>query len=124
MKAGLMRMQIKPRFSVYNDGIVSIYREKDKRSNFSAKINAVSLNDLELVGKLAFTETSKRQQDIEYAQQQGFTLSLKIKTRYIKGVDNKCKAVIDGYLYDVSYVDSTRTELYLYLQGVDYVTSD
>ena len=119
-----MRMQIKPRFSVYNDGLVSIYREKDKRSNFSAKINAVSLNDLELVGKLAFAETSKRQQDLEYAEQQGFTLSLKIKTRYIKGVDNKCKAVIDGYLYDVSYVDSTRTELYLYLQGVDYVTSD
>ena len=124
MKAGLMQMQIKPRFSVYNDGMVSIYREKDKRSNFSAKINAVSLNDLELVGKLAFAETSKRQQDLEYAEQQGFTLSLKIKTRFIKGVDNKCKAVIDGYLYDVSYVDSTRTELYLYLQGVDYVTSD
>ena len=124
MKAGLMRMQIKPRFSVYNDGMVSIYREKDKRSNFSAKINAISLNDLELVGKLAYAETSKRQQDLEYAEQQGFTLSLKIKTRFIKGVDNKCKAIIDGYLYDVSYVDSTRTELYLYLQGVDYVTSD
>lgn len=117
-------MMNKPRFSLYNDGMVSIYREKDKRSNFSAKINAVSLNDLELVGKLAFAEASKRQQDVEYAQQQGFTLSLKIKTRYIKGVDNKCKAVIDGYLYDVSYVDSTRTELFLYLQGVDYVTSN
>lgn len=117
-------MQIKPRFSLYNDGMVNIYREKEKRSNFSAKINAVSLGDLELVGKLAYSETSKRQQDVEFAQQQGFTLTLKIKTRYIKGVDNKCKAVIDGYLYDVSYVDSTRTELYLYLQGVDYVTGD
>jgi len=124
MKAGLIRMMNKPRFSLYNDGMVSIYREKDKRSNFSAKINAVSLDDLELVGKLAFAEASKRQQDVEYAQQQGFTLSLKIKTRYIKGIDNKCKAVINGYLYDVSYVDSTRTELYLYLQGVDYVTSN
>ena len=113
-----------PRFPVYKDGMVSIYREKDKRSNFSAKINAVSINDLDFVGKLAYSETSKRQQDLEYAEQQGFTLSLKIKTRYIKGVDNKCKAVIDGYLYDVSYVDSTRMELFLYLQGVDYVTGD
>lgn len=117
-------MQNKPRFSLYNDGMVFIYREKDRRSNFSAKINAGSLDDLELVAKLAYAETSKREQDLEYAQQQGFTLSLKIKTRFIKGVDNKCKAVIDGYLYDVSYLDATRTEMFLYLQGVDYVTGD
>ena len=119
-----MQMVNKPRFSLYNDGMVSIYREKDKRSNFSAKINAVTLSDLELVGKLAYSETSKREQDLEFAQQQGFTLTLKIKTRYIKGIDNKCKAVIDGFLYDVGYLDATRTELYLYLQGVDYVTND
>ena len=117
-------MQNKPRFSLYNDGMVFIYREKDRRSNFSAKINAGSLDDLELVAKLAYAETSKREQDLEYAQQQGFTLSLKIKTRFLKGIDNKCKAVIDGYLYDVSYLDATRTEMFLYLQGVDYVTSD
>lgn len=113
-----------PRFQLYNHGIVSIYREKEKRSNFSAKINAVSLADLELIAKLNYSEVSKRQQDLEYAQQQGFTLTQKIKTRFIKGVDNKCKAVIDGYLYDVSYVDATRVELYLYLQGVDHVTDD
>ena len=120
----VMLMQNKPRFSLYNDGMVNIYREKDRRSNFSAKINAATLDDLELVAKLAYAETSKRQQDVEFAQQQGFTLTLKIKTRYIKGVDNKCKAVIDGFLYDVSHMDSTRTELFLYLQGVDYVTGD
>ena len=52
------------------------------------------------------------------------SLEDRIVKNHIKGVDNKCKAIIDGYLYDVSYVDSTRTELYLYLQGVDYVTSN
>lgn len=114
-------MQNRPKFAQYNDGVVSIYREKEKRSNFSAKLNAVSLDDLEFVNKLAFSETSKRQQDLEFAEQVGFTLSLKIKTRYIKGVDNKCKAVIDGFLYDVRYVDSTRTELYFYLEGVDEI---
>lgn len=120
----VMPMQNKPRFSLYNDGMVFIYREKDRRSNFSAKINAATLQDMELIAKLAFSEVSKRQQDVEFAQQQGFTLSLKVKTRYIKGVDNKCKAVIDGYLYDVSYLDATRTEMFLYLQGVDHVTGD
>ena len=41
MKTRVMPMQNKPRFSLYNDGMVSIYREKDRRSNFSAKINAM-----------------------------------------------------------------------------------
>lgn len=109
----------RPKFERYNDGMVSIYREIDKRSNFGAKMNAISLDDLQFVAKLAYSEQSKRQQDMEFAEQQGFSLELKIKTRAIKGVDNKCKAVIDGYLYDVSYVDATRTDLYLYLQGVD-----
>jgi len=117
-------MQNRPKFARYNDGVVSIYRETDRRSNFGAKLNASSLDDLQFIAKLTYAEQSKRQQDLEYAEQQGFTLTLKIKTRFIKGVDNKCKAVIDGFLYDVSYVDSTRTELFLYLEGVDYVTSD
>ena len=68
--------------------------------------------------KLDYEECSKREQDLEFAEQMGFALSLKIKTRYFKAVDNMCKAVIDGYLYDVSYVDKTRTEMWLYLEGV------
>lgn len=114
----------RPKFALYNDGVVSIYRENDMRSNFSAKMNAKSIGDMKFIAKMAFAEQSKRQQDVEFAEQQGFSLSLKIKTRYVKGIDNKCKAVIDGYLYDVSYVDATRTELYLYLEGIDHVAND
>lgn len=114
----------KPKFSRYNDGMVSIYREKDQRSNFGARISATSIRDMTFIAKLAFAEQSKRQQDIEFAEQRGFSLSMKIKTRHIRGVDNKCKAVIDGYLYDVSYVDATRSDLYLYLEGVDHVADD
>jgi hypothetical protein len=36
----------------------------------------------------------------------------------VPGVDNKCKAVIDGYLYDVRYIDKSRTEMWLYMEGV------
>lgn len=111
-------MQKRPKFSAYNDGIVYIYRDTDRRSNFGAKQNAKTLDDMNMVAKLAFAEQSKREQDIEFAEQQGFALNLKIKTRFVVGIDNKCKAVIDGFLYDVAYVDSTRTELYFYLQGV------
>lgn len=110
----------KPKFSRYNDGVVSIYREivEERKTDFSAKRNVQTLEDMEYIGKLAFEEASKREQDLEFAEQHDFTLSLKIKTRLVKSVDNKCKAVIDGYLYDISYIDKNREEMWLYLQGV------
>ena len=107
-----------PKFSKYNDGIISIYREKPRRTDFSAKQNVSIYDDMDFIVKLAYEEASKREQDMEFAEQLGFALSMKVKTRYVNGVDNKCKAVIDGYLYDVSYIDKTRTEMWLYLEGV------
>lgn len=108
------------KFSCYNDGVVFIYRAKEKRSNFGAKENVSVLDDMDFIAKLDFEECSKREQDIEFANQNDFSLSLKVKTRLLKNVDNKCKAVIDGYLYDVSYLDKDRAnnEMYLYLEGV------
>ena len=105
-------------FETFNDGAVSIYREKPRETDFSAKRNVSTLDDMDFIVKLNFKELSKREQDLEFAQQNDFTLSLKIKSRLVNGVDNKCKAVIDGYLYDVSFVDKSRTELFLYLEGV------
>ena len=105
-------------FETFNDGVVSIYREKPRETDFSAKRNVSTLDDMDFIVKLNFKELSKREQDLEFAQQNDFTLSLKIKSRLVSGVDNKCKAVIDGYLYDVSFVDKSRTELFLYLEGV------
>lgn len=117
-------MNLKPKFACYNDGMVSIYREKERRSNFSAKLNVKALDDMEFLAKLAFAEMSKRQQDIEFAESMQFSLSMKVKTRHAPGIDNKCKAVIGGYLYDISYVDATRTELFLYLEGVGELATD
>lgn len=108
----------KTKFSKYNDGVVSIYREKRRQTDFNAKKNVSALDDMDFVVKLAFEESSRREQDIDFAEQMGFSLTLKVRTRYFEKVDNKCKAVINGYLYDVSYVDKTRTEMWLYLEGV------
>ena len=108
----------KPKFSTYNDGVVFVYREKERRNDFNAKKNVSLLDDMTFICKLDFAEASKREQDLQFAEQQGFSLSMKIKTRLVKEVDNKCKAVIDGYLYDVSYIDKTRTEMFLYMEGV------
>ncbi len=108
----------KVKFSKYNDGVVQIFREKERSTDFSAKKNVSSLDDMDFIVKLAFEESAKREQDLDFAEQKGFSLTMKIKTRSVKGVDNKCKAVIDGYLYDVSHIDKTRTEMWLYLEGV------
>lgn len=109
---------MKRKFSRYNDGVVSVYREKGKRSNFAAKENVSALEDMEFVIKLDFEQASKREQDLAFAEQNDFSLSLKIRTRYVDSVDNKCKAVINGYLYDVAYVDKNRVEMWLYLEGI------
>ena len=113
----------KLKFSKYNDGVVSVYREKPRDTDFAAKQNVSVLDDMDFVVRLAFEESSRREQDIDFAEQIGFSLSLKVRTRYFAGVDNKCMAVIGGYLYDVSYVDKTRTEMWLYLEGVKKIDS-
>lgn len=116
-------MQNKNKFSKYNDGVVSIYREKARKTDFNAKQNVSALDDMTFVVKLAFEESAKREQDLSFAEQNGFSLSLKIKTRLVDNVDNKCKAVINGYLYDVSHMDKDRKEMWLYLEGVKKLDS-
>ena len=107
---------MKNKFNRYNDGVVSIYREKRKESNFGAKENVSVLDDMDFIVKLDFEESSKREQDLDFAEQNGFSLSLKIRTRLFSDCDNKCKAVISGSLYDISYVDKSRDEMWLYME--------
>lgn len=114
---------MKNKFAKYNDGVVCIYREKERRNDFSAKRNVTTVDDMDFVVRLDFEEMAKREQDLAFAEQNGFTLSMKIKTRFVKLVDNKCKAVIDGYLYDISHTDKTKTDLFIYMEGVRTIDS-
>ena len=116
-------MNNKMKFETYNDGVVRVYREKPRQTDFNAKRNVARVSDMDFIARLDFKEMSKREQDLQFAEQNDFTLSLKIKTRFVNGIDNKCKAVIDGYLYDISHIDKSRTDLYLYLAGVRRIDS-
>ena len=111
-------MKNQKKFSKYNDGIVYIYKEKERYTDFSAKRNVSSKDDMDFVVKLAFEESARREQDLKFAEANDFSLTAKVKTRLVKSVDNSHKAVIDGYLYDISHVDKNRTEMWLYLEGV------
>lgn len=112
-------MAQRPKFSSYNDGVLSVYKDKGERSNFGAKVNPNALDALELVVKLAFAEMSKRESDMEFAESMQFSLDAKVKTRYVAGVTNKSKVIIGDTLYDISYIDTTRTEMFLYLHKID-----
>lgn len=111
-------MRTRRELSAYNDGVVALYRPKDRQTDFGARKNVRTLDDMEPIVTLDFARMSKRQQDAEFAEQEGFSLSEKLKTRLRPGIDNKCMAVTGGMLYSVKYVDATATELYLYLEGV------
>lgn len=102
----------------YNDGLVGIYAERERKTDFNAKRNVTTLGDMDFIVGLAFQECSKRTQDMEFAEQSGFSLSMKVKTHYRPEVQVKHKAVISGYLYEVSYIDKAAAEMYLYLEGV------
>lgn len=102
----------------FNDGVLTVYREKERRTDFSAKRNVSGLDDLEPVAKLDYGEASKRQEDVEFAEQSGFRLSLKVRTRYLREVKPKMKVVIDGYLYDIAYVDKNGATMFLFCEGV------
>lgn len=113
-------MKTNKNISYYLDGFASIYRpnEEGNRSYFGAKTNVKKIDDMDLLYKLAYSQSSKRLQDIDFAESSGRDLTIKIKTRLVQGVRNSDKVVIDNVLYDIIYTDEDRVnkELYLYLE--------
>lgn len=110
----------KTKINNYVDGFARVYQENIIKTNFGAKQNSKSIDNLNLVVKLAYTECSKRQQDLEFAESMSKSLTLKIKTRLYDKVKNNHKIVIDNTLYDIIYLDFDRKnkEMYLYLEEV------
>lgn len=104
--------------TVYNSGIIYVYRRKEEK--LTVNKNVKTLADLDFIVKLAYKELSKRQQDIEFAEANSFSLSLKVKTQRPRGtdLDSTCLAVIEGMLYGVAYIDTTGREYYFYLEKI------
>ena len=115
-------MKSKKNLPTYNDGVVGIYREKDRQTSFGAKRNVETLADMDFVASLAFYECSKREEDFETAARMGFSLDIKLRTHNIEevggvAVNSECKAVIGGKLYDIGSIDRAKREMFLYLGG-------
>lgn len=106
----------------YLDGFALVYRPKYEinKNNFGAKTNVRSVENMDMLYKLAYQQSSKRLQDLEFAESSGRDLTIKIKIRLVSGIKNSDKVVIDNVLYDIIYTDEDRVnkELYLYLEEV------
>lgn len=108
------------KIKTYHDGYLFVYKDITENSTFGAKKNIESLENLDLVFKLGYKESYRRLQDYEFAENSGRELTLKIKTRLIKGIKNEYKVVIFNRLYDIIQIDYDRSnrEMYLYLEFV------
>ena len=106
--------------SNYNDGYVRVYEEIPVKTNFGAKENIKSKDNLKFIVKLAYEECSKRQQDLEFAEANSRSLNIKVKTRFYNNLKNDYKVIIENILYDIFYIgeDRKNRELYFYLEEV------
>lgn len=109
---------MKQKFSTYNSGLVTIVEDESQPTDFAAPLNTVSARDTKTIVKLAYDEKSKRDEDIQFAESKGRTLSMKIKTRLVKDVNTSHKAIIYNTLYSIIKLDhdTTKGEMYFYLE--------
>lgn len=104
----------------YNDGIATICRPKEKERDFRAKVNPTSIKDMEIKGKIMFSISSARIEDMEYAERIGKKLTMKIKAPNHPGLKKQDNLLIENILYDIYHIDKSKdkTELYIYCEEV------
>lgn len=108
----------KSKIPIYNSGMLFVCQKKEKASDFGAAENTVKKCDLKILLKLMYAEMSKRDEDLEFAQSSGHSLSLKVKTKLHDGVSNSEQIIIGNVLYSIYKVDFDRqkNEMYLYIE--------
>lgn len=112
-------MQI-PKRNSYNDGVMIVVSDKTKPNSFNAKTNSKKIDDFETIKTIFYSEESKRQEDMLFAESMNHKLTLKVKTTLVDGIKNSHKVIINDYVYDIIHTDINKKnhELYFYLEGV------
>ena len=111
-------MKNRYRFTPFNDGYLFVTDVKKERSDFGAKQNPESRLDLDLIVKLAFRTMSARDEDLEFAQAQNRTLSMKVCTRFLPCVKKTHSVIIGNKLFSIVKLDMSKEkgEMYIYLE--------
>lgn len=104
----------KKRAEKYVDGVAKFYKKKDIEKNVK------SLDDLIYSGLLFYEEKSKRQEDVEFAEQQGGQLTLKIATQDDGNMESDRNVIIENIIYSIIHIDrdKKKNQLYFYLEEV------
>lgn len=111
---------MRPKFTNFNDGVLFVCRPDSGQSDFNAVKNPTTKTDLDVIWKLDFREMSRRDRDMDFAESQGRTLALKVKTHLLDGVNRMHMVTIGNTLYSIINLDKDRAnrEMYFYLEEV------
>lgn len=102
----------------YPDGVLGIYKAKERMTDFGARRNVEKISDMDPVCTICYSTQTIREQDYEYAERADFNLSLKVRTPRFDLVTSGHLALIGSKLYAISHLDTTDMEMYLYLEEV------
>lgn len=102
----------------YPDGVLEVCKAKDRKTDFGARRNVEKKSDTEFICSLFYCSQTIREQDYDFAERSSFNLSLKVKTPRFDLVKSDCLALIGAKLFEISHIDTTETEMYLYLEEV------
>lgn len=116
----MIRHNLNPRFSRYNQGVLFIAQISTQDTDFGAVTNATKMSDMTKLVRLDYEEMSKRERDVSFAEASDHSLDLKVKTRYHTSAKAHRQVLIGNMLYDIFQVDGSAItgEMYLYLEEV------
>lgn len=111
---------IKSKFQTYNHGVLYICESVADDSDFRAVRNPKAHGDIVQIQKLNYSEVTKRERDLTFAESEGKTLDFKVRTRYHGSATTDRQVLIGSVLYDIFQVDwdADKTNMYLYLEKV------
>lgn len=98
-----------------------MWRDKGAKTDFGARRNVRSTEDMEPVAVLCYATASIREQDYDFAERSDFKLSLKVRTPRLAAVTPGLLATVGETLFDVSHTDTSGLEMFLYLEEVGRV---
>lgn len=104
----------KIKVDIYNDGILSFGNIESQFNQSKKKIG----EDFTVKGRLHFQILNVREQDLEQANNFGYSIDLKVKVPRTKDLTSKYKVIILNDLYDIKRNEINKQSRYLYLEKV------
>jgi hypothetical protein len=111
---------MRSKWPAFNDGVCELARDAAESSSFGARHNIRTMDDLDVYECSHYSRMSVRAQDVEFAEQIGISLAIKIRIRNVLEAKPGDKVIIMRELYNIGSLDRSAdlTQAYLYLEYV------